>query len=255
MNYIKLLNGVYGKFFEDDRLNATHISLYMALFQEWNCSRFASDFFINRYEIMRASKIASKTSYHRCLKELHGWGYIKYFPTRNPYKSSKVKMIVFDHPGNEEQGDYDPLLEQLAEESWTSDGLDEGTDHTGNGPPEDKHCTGNGIPVNKKETGNEQAEISPININKQSKNNKLPNGRREVLYFFNLKGYDADEAKKFFRFYQDRNWKTTDGRMIRDWQAVARSWMKRVFRHPNKRDNNFDDHLKIKNIENYDQPL
>ncbi|MDX1470738.1 MAG: hypothetical protein R3213_04525 [Flavobacteriaceae bacterium] len=255
MNYIKLLNGVYGKFFEDDRLNATHISLYMALFQEWNCSRFASDFFINRYETMRASKIASKTSYHRCLKDLHSWGYIKYFPTRNPYKSSKVKMIVFDHPENEEQGDYDPLLEQLAEESWTSDGLDEGTDRTGNGPPEGKHCTGNGLAVNKKETGNELAEVSPININKQSNKTKLPNGRREVLDFFNLKGFDADEAKKFLNFYQERNWKTTDGRKVRDWEAVANSWMERAFKKPNQNASMNKDYLKMKKIKNYDQPL
>ena len=40
MNYIKLLNAAFEKFFFDDRLNPTHISLYMALFQEWNSSRF-----------------------------------------------------------------------------------------------------------------------------------------------------------------------------------------------------------------------
>ena len=36
MNYIKLLNAAFEKFYFDDRLNPTHISLYMALFQEWN---------------------------------------------------------------------------------------------------------------------------------------------------------------------------------------------------------------------------
>ena len=34
MNYIKLLNAAFEKFYFDDRLNPTHISLYMALFQE-----------------------------------------------------------------------------------------------------------------------------------------------------------------------------------------------------------------------------
>ena len=243
MNYIKLLNAVYAKFFEDDRLNATHISLYMALFQEWNCSRFATDFYINRYDVMRASKISSKTSYHRCLKELDTWGYIRYLPSHNPYKSSKVKMIIFAQDGHE-KGDYDPVLEQIAEESCKS-----------NGPGMDKLHTGTGPVVNHKETSNGQVVVSPINGNKQTNKNKLPNDRREVFNFFKGNGYDADEAKKFLNFYQERNWKTTDGRKIRDWEAVANSWMERAFKKPNQNASMNKDYLKMKKIKNYDQPL
>jgi hypothetical protein len=241
MNYIKLLNAVYGKFFEDDRLNATHISLYMALFQEWNCSRFATDFYINRYDVMRASKISSKTSYHRCLKELDSWGYIKYLPSHNPYKSSKVKMIIFAEDGHG-KGDYDPVLEQIAEEYCKS-----------NVPGMDEFHTGTGPVVNQKETSNGQVVVSPLNGNKQTNNNKLPNDRQEVFNFFKSNGYDADEAKKFLNFYQDRNWKTTDGRKVRDWKAVANSWMERAFKKPNASMNK--DYLKMKKIKNYDQPL
>lgn len=243
MNYIKLLNAVYGKFFEDDRLNATHISLYMALFQEWNCSRFATDFYINRYDVMRASKIASKTSYHRCLKELHGWGYIKYYPSRNPYKSSKIKMIIFTDD-SQERGDYDPVLEQIAEECCNS-----------NVPGQDILNTGTGPVVYEKRTSNGQVEVSPLNGNKQANNNKLPNDRQEVLKFFKSNGYDADEAKKFLNFYQERNWKTTDGRKVHDWKAVANSWMERTFKKPNKKAFVNEDHLQMKKIKNYDQPL
>ena len=55
MNYIKQLNAAFEKFYFDDRLNPTHISLYMALFQEWNSSRFALDFFVNRRDLMNAA--------------------------------------------------------------------------------------------------------------------------------------------------------------------------------------------------------
>ncbi len=96
MNYIKHLNAGFQIFLKDSRLNPTHISLYMALFQFWNMNRFPELFYINRQEVMQLSKIGSKATYHRCLKQLHSWNYIKYMPSHNPYKGSKVKMLIFD---------------------------------------------------------------------------------------------------------------------------------------------------------------
>jgi hypothetical protein len=67
----------------------------MALFQFWNLNRFPELFFINREEIMQLSKIGSKATYHRCLKNMDDWNYIKYLPSHNPYKGSKIKMLIF----------------------------------------------------------------------------------------------------------------------------------------------------------------
>ena len=60
VNFIKHLKGVFLQFSKDNRLNPTHISLYIALFQIWNNNRFLEDFYINREEVMRFSKIGSK---------------------------------------------------------------------------------------------------------------------------------------------------------------------------------------------------
>ncbi|GGK56272.1 MULTISPECIES: hypothetical protein [Flavobacteriaceae] len=95
MNYIKHLNGVLDQFSKDTRLNPTHISLYIALFQFWNYNRFPNEFYINREEIMKFSKIGSNTTYHRCIKELSHWKYILYSPSHNPFKGSKVKLFNF----------------------------------------------------------------------------------------------------------------------------------------------------------------
>ena len=95
INYIKHLNAVFELFSKDSRLNPTHISLYMAMFQLWNLNRFPKQFFINRDEVMQLSKIGSKSTYHRCIKELNHWKYIVYFPSHNPYRGSKVKMLKF----------------------------------------------------------------------------------------------------------------------------------------------------------------
>ena len=95
LNYIKHLNGIFHQFSKDTRLNPTHISLYVALFQFWNYNRFPDEFYINREEVMKFSKIGSNTTYHRCIKELSHWKYILYKPSHNPFKGSKVKLFNF----------------------------------------------------------------------------------------------------------------------------------------------------------------
>ena len=82
-------------FSKDSRLNPTHISLYMALFQLWNTYHFADDFYINRDEVMQLSKVGSKTTYHRCIKDLSHWSYILYTPSHNPFRGSRIKMFNF----------------------------------------------------------------------------------------------------------------------------------------------------------------
>jgi hypothetical protein len=95
VNYIKHLKGVFIQFSKDNRLNPTHISLYVALFQIWNSNRFLEEFYINREEVMSFSKIGSKSTYHKCIKELNHWKYIIYYPSHNPFKGSKIKMFDF----------------------------------------------------------------------------------------------------------------------------------------------------------------
>lgn len=95
INYIKHLNAVFEQFSKDSRLNPTHISLYVALFQFWNYNRFPEEFYINREDVMKFSKIGSKSTYHRCIKELDSWKYLWYNPSHNPFKGSKVRLYQF----------------------------------------------------------------------------------------------------------------------------------------------------------------
>ena len=94
MNYIKHLTGFFDRIIQDRNLNPTHISLYVALFQFWNVNRFRNPISITRDEVMRISKISSKATYHKCMRELNDKGYVKYEPSFNPYKGSMV--ILFD---------------------------------------------------------------------------------------------------------------------------------------------------------------
>jgi len=239
MNYIKLLNAAFEKFYFDDRLNPTHISLYMALFQEWNSSRFADELYVNRRDLMRCAKIGSKSTYHRCITELDSWLYLSYFPSNNPYKGSKIKMAIIGTSDEPVVGQYNPTLEQLAEHY-----------HPIREPVVGQHRPNNG-----------QVVVSTINNNKQENNIKQPKGWQAVFIFFEEKGFDADEAKKFFEHYQTRNWQTSDGKDIRDWRAVAINWMDRteIFdeeKKPNKKQaSQIKDNLRTTKNKDYGQPL
>lgn len=97
VNYIKHLESIHSKFIEDNRINPFHISLYMALFHQWNSAMFPEQLSIARSEVIRYSKIGSANTYTRCLRELNDWGYINYKPSNNPYRGSLVNLYRFDN--------------------------------------------------------------------------------------------------------------------------------------------------------------
>ena len=239
MNYIKLLNAAFEKFYFDDRLNPTHISLYMALFQEWNSSRFADEMFVNRRDLMRAAKIGSKSTYHRCIVELNDWQYLAYFPSNNPYKGSKIKMAIIGTSDEPSMGQYNPILEQLAEQYYPRGVPLEGHQHPTNG----------------------QAVVSITNNTKQENSIKQPKGRQDVIDFFIEKSFDLVEAEKFYIRYSERDWRTGDDEPIRDWRSVAINWMDRteLFEEenkPNKKQaSHIQDNLRTTKTKDYGQPL
>ena len=93
MNYSKHLSIFFERAASDSNLNPTHISLYMSLFRLWNCNKPNHPISIRRFELMKTSKIASKATYHKCLKALHEQGYINYQPSFNPFMGSQVFIL------------------------------------------------------------------------------------------------------------------------------------------------------------------
>ena len=106
MNYIRHLSAFFFRHTKrDNRLNANHISLYLALFQYWNLNRFQNPFTISRVEVMAISGIGSKNTYHKCLKELHQYGYIYYRASLSKFQKSNIHIVKLDteNAGNELQ--------------------------------------------------------------------------------------------------------------------------------------------------------
>ena len=250
MNYIKHLTGFFEKVAIDKTLNPTHVSLYIALFQFWNCNRFKNPISINRDEVMRISKISSKATYHKCLKNLHSLGYINYEPSYNPFKGSHVILFNFSEdlkplPKSERKPKNEPLIEQVNEQALN------------------KSCTSS-------ETGTEQAVVPSINyinntnilndknvsnLEKHSKNfeeinnysniivtssevemskeekssakkeEKLQPTIEEVKTYFQKNNFPEQEAQKFFNYFKSVGWLVGGKTPMVDWQAAAQNWM------------------------------
>lgn len=115
VNFIKHLTAVMEHMAKDTRLNPSHISLYMALFYLWNVNYFRDSFFVNRDDVMQLSKIGSRTTYHRCIKELHHWSYFEYQPSHNSFHGSKIRMFNFCTTAGQ-------AVDLSQTKNWTSDG-------------------------------------------------------------------------------------------------------------------------------------
>jgi hypothetical protein len=199
---------------------------------------------------MRISKISSKATYHKCLKNLHSLGYINYQPSYNPFKGSHVILFNFSEdlkplPKSERKPKNEPLIEPVSEQALN------------------KSCTGN-------ETGSEQVVVPSINyinntnisndknvsnLEKQSKNieeinnssgkivtssevempkeekssgkkeEKLEPTITEVKIYFQKNHFPELEAQKFFNYFKSVGWLVGGKTPMLDWQAAAQNWM------------------------------
>ncbi len=91
MQLFEPLTEFYETIADDGRISATHISLYIALLQQWNLNGGKNPVVLNRESIMRAAKIARRT-YNRRINELQEYGYIQYIPSSNPFSGSMVYL-------------------------------------------------------------------------------------------------------------------------------------------------------------------
>lgn len=209
VNYIRHLNAVMERFAEDDRLNPSHISLYLALFQLWNISHFPHTISVSREETMHLSKIGSRTTYLKCMNELTTFGYIQYQPSHNPFKGSKVMLFNFCRTAGAAAGD---VVDQILSKKETSS--DQVLSHS----------------LSKKETSTEQALGPSINYSKHLKEETdktaAPPSFEKILDFFKSQHVNDPEleARKFYNYYSALDWKVAGRHPVFDWHPLADNW-------------------------------
>ena len=244
MNYIKHLTGFFEKVAIDKTLNPTHVSLYIALFQFWNCNRFKNPISINRDEVMRISKISSKATYHKCLKNLHSLGYINYEPSYNPFKGSHVILFNFSEdlkplPKSERKPKNEPLIELVSEQALNKSCTSSETGTEQAVVPSINYINNTNI-LNDKNVSNLEKltknfeEINNSNLeNENSKEEKSSAKKEEKLHplieevktYFQENNFPEQEAQKFFNYFKSVGWLVGGKTPMVDWQAAAQNWM------------------------------
>ena len=247
MNYIKHLTGFFIRIASEETIYPTHISLYIALFQSWNINRFKNPISISRDEMMKTSRIASKATYHKCIKELQNMGFIDYLPSYNPYSGSEVIL----HDLSDRKAVFKSQTSSIIVQT---------------------------IPINNQANSNVTEQVNEPNIynnNKTSKNNKnisidtnfkifnegefLIDSKREMLShsltkmknnqnefgkkisakkreienpsieqvkeYFKQEEYSEFEAERFYNYYTSNGWLIGGKTKMIDWNAAARNWM------------------------------
>ena len=258
MNYIKHLTGFFERIIPDRSLNPTHISLYVALFQSWNINRFQNPISITRDEVMRISKISSKATYHKCMRDLNDKGYVKYEPSFNPYKGSMVSLFDFSDylkPVQKKAGTSEKNLsksEQVPDKLQTSGETSTGTS-TEQALVSSINNTNisNKTNISKFENWGEQTQnfdnddlgskekkekekssakkekdfyvTSSVSSRAQSKDEK-PTFENVKAYFFEQK-FPELEANKFFNYFSSIGWLVGGKTPMVDWKAAAQNWM------------------------------
>lgn len=214
VNYIKHLESIHSAFVEDSRITPFHVSLYMALFHQWNSAMFPEQLSIARSEIMRFSKLGSVNTYTKCLKELHAFNYLNYVPSKNPYVGSLINMYRFDNSSSN-SSDHSMCLK--------TDNSSDNTSETVVIPYINS--------INNKKLLNitNIGEIdSKIDQQSKSENKRIvfiKPSVDEVKVFFQEKNKTDLEAEKFFNHFESNGWLVGGKSKMKNWQAAARNWI------------------------------
>jgi hypothetical protein len=81
----------------DPRICITHIGLFATLVQYWQAHDGVLPLRAYAHEIMPLAKISASTTYHRCIRDLHDFGYIDYRPSFKRNERSAV-FLLFKRP-------------------------------------------------------------------------------------------------------------------------------------------------------------
>lgn len=77
----------------DSRLRPVHMALSLVLCHNWSSNHFQYSYRVTRDTLMKASRIRSRATYHKALKDLQTYGYLKYVPSHHPRKASGVILL------------------------------------------------------------------------------------------------------------------------------------------------------------------
>lgn len=270
MNYIKHLTGFFEKVATDFELNPTHISLYMAIFQLWNQSRFQNPIGISRDELMRISKISSTATYHKCMSELATKEYVIYMPSHNPFKGSMLEVINLDYYTKPiQKREIKNRLNKQKNEQVIEQAIAQANDQAVNNcQTSAKHLpyinnTNNINIVNGQAQKNQIQNCHPQLVEgslpqkklREKKEITIPPTWETALAYFKEEKWPLIEAEKFYNHFESNGWLVGGKSKMKDWKAAARNWQLNSAKFRVTTTKPQPNHLQTLNYKNYAEPL
>jgi len=89
-NKSEALSNFFEAISQDGRISITHIGIYAALLQYRLINGFTNPIQVFSRQIMELAKISAPITYHRCIRELSDYGYIRYAPSFSKKEGSTI---------------------------------------------------------------------------------------------------------------------------------------------------------------------
>ncbi|WKK83399.1 hypothetical protein QYS47_28105 (plasmid) [Marivirga arenosa] len=239
VNFIHQFLSAMDKISEEKSFNPTHVSLYVSLFTRWNLNHFRNPISINREEVMTISKIGSKNTYHKCLKDLQKSGFIDYLPSHNPMKGSQINMLKISTT-------TDTSTEQVVDKYNTT------TTQVVSPSLNNINSINNTKNIDIGSNKNSTKKFKPPKLDEVK--NYL---EKEKSKEYELQKKEIDqEAEKFLNYYSAKGWIVGKNSKMKDWQAALRNWLLNYKKfNPSDTKQNQAGHLHNNEIKDYDIPL
>jgi hypothetical protein len=215
---------------------------------------------------MEDSKIGNKNTYTTCLKNLHDWGYLEYFPSSSKYHASEVTITVFTGTETGNGTDTGSGTHESDTLTTAGNGADKGIDNGGdngggtiyindNKPIQTNPNVSNGLytPIEKVEESLPQKERlgsdsttfldaqEPAAGTKKKVAPKKKEASADLLFSESpyadkalfrqaFAGTDYELANLDYYHEVINNWSQSKAARKKDWIATAKNWMLNDYR-------------------------
>src|SRR5690554_589778 len=291
VNYIHHMENTLVKFGNDQRVTPWHISLYLALFQIWNGTRFKKEISIHRSELMNLSKIGSANTYSKCLRQLSEWNYIKYIPSKSRFIASKVHMYRFDttpdttsnttrdttsdtscdtSPDTSPDTTSVPLVRPYTnsikhiinnnkqyktkkrEEKKSSPHPSQKKNDETSFCKDELHSSKK---ANKDELNSSDKSDTPKKTSPTKRKRFVPPELKEVKTFFHKNKSSYQVAETFFYHFESNGWLVGGRAKMKNWKAAARNWITRDEKYQAQSRSPAQQRLHVNENKDYSEPL
>jgi len=92
MDGLAVLSIFFDKASKDGRISIAHIGLYATLVRIWAGRGFETPLILFSQMVMPLAKISSSATYHKLIRDLNAYGYLRYQPSYYKGRGSRIYL-------------------------------------------------------------------------------------------------------------------------------------------------------------------